>query len=93
MSAVVGVDQAAVERYPRDLGRERVVGAVSSPPRLVGPCNASGALSCAISTVPTPGTPPLPRSTLTPATPYVVECVDSAGGDVVNEVFIHRTGD
>jgi hypothetical protein len=56
------------------------------------PMSPAGSLSCAIYTVPTMDTAAIPLSTMTDGSPYVIDCEDPTGHDVINQIAVHNRG-
>jgi hypothetical protein len=53
----------------------------------------AGTPTCAIYDPPTLESEAIPRSTLTPGSPYVLVCQDLTGREILNEPFLLRRGD
>jgi hypothetical protein len=54
------------------------------------PRSPAGSLSCAIYTVPTLDAAAVPLSTVTEGSPYVIDCEDPTGHDVISQIALHN---
>ena len=88
--AAIGTALGAVGSQALDDDHATVEPPAAAPALTGERTGAARMQSCSIYDVPTLDSTIVPRSTLADGSVYVMVCMDSAGREVVNEVFIHH---